>query len=72
MILQEPKVDFVAIELNNISTTSSICNTGTTSGGGQYCYNSQTDAESCSNSASVYEWNTELPDGCQADQITLD
>lgn len=72
MILQEPKIEFVSLELSKISTVgTNICNTGTTSGGGQYCYNSQTDAEECPDNVVTTVWDTTLPEECQSDNVTM-
>lgn len=71
MIFQEPKVEFVSIELSDNIATSTICNTGTTSGGGQYCINSQMSAQSCPDNVQEAVWDTTLPEECREDRITL-
>ena len=53
MIFEEPKVKFVAIDLNDVIVTST---TGT--GGGQRCVASQEDAQSCSPSDTQFDWGT--------------
>ena len=63
MIFQEPKVEFVSIDLT-INAEHASCPAGTTfygTGGGQYCRASQVDAAYCKDWVNDIDWEATMP-----------
>ncbi len=65
MVLQEPRVEFVPIDLSINANTGSFCPESVEHyynvGGGQYCRASQNDAEYCANWANDIDWDASTP-----------
>ena len=60
MILQEPQVEFVAIDQNAFIQAASPCPDWRSQepvGGGQRCYASQVDANNCPGWVDMVEWD---------------
>lgn len=61
MVLQEPKIEFVPIDVSQSIMAMSSCPDGVVEehGGGQYCIASQEDAPYCPGWVGMVDWDAE-------------